>query len=408
MCLCAGCITACGANALTKCICGFCSLPGTRRAAKYVYGVLFLLVAVAVWVIRDMAYSLDLPALYTFSECKKKAYDRNWSPLADSSHCAGPEGVLRLSFGIFFFFTIMLVSTAGTKFREDWRDSWHVGWWPLKLLLFLFLLFLPFFIPSIFFEIYASICIGGSAIFLIIQLISLLNFVFVWNDTWLDMPDRMSWMITIAVVSYAISLAGIIAMYFFFAPHASCSLNIFLITFTLILIVIFSLISFHPSVTAGPMTSGLMGVYLVYLCWSAIMSQPFTQQCNTRPRQSGQGEWVDIIGLVIAIGSIALSVYATGIDSRCFALHPGGKDEDNPESNEVEYGYGFFHLVFALGSMYLAMLFIGWDLRSTQARWSVDSGWISMWVKLALEWLSAALYGWALVAPHILKNRDFS
>jgi hypothetical protein len=32
------------------------------------------------------------------------------------------------------------------------------------------------------------------------------------------------------------------------------------------------------------------------------------------------------------------------------------------ESEEdVPYGYGFFHFVFAMGSMYFGMLFVGWD-----------------------------------------------
>jgi hypothetical protein len=28
--------------------------------------------------------------------------------------------------------------------------------------------------------------------------------------------------------------------------------------------------------------------------------------------------------------------------------------------DDVPYGYGFFHFVFAVGSMYFGMLFVGW------------------------------------------------
>ena len=48
-------------------------------------------------------------------------------------------------------------------------------------------------------------------------------------------------------------------------------------------------------VDAGPLTSGVMGLYFVFLCWSAIMSEPMSEKCNTRPRQGGSGGWLDIL-----------------------------------------------------------------------------------------------------------------
>ena len=38
------------------------------------------------------------------------------------------------------------------------------------------------------------------------------------------------------------------------------------------------------------------------------------------------------------------------------------RKEDAPaEEDDVPYGYGFFHFVFATGAMYFAMLLIGWN-----------------------------------------------
>lgn len=37
------------------------------------------------------------------------------------------------------------------------------------------------------------------------------------------------------------------------------------------------------------------------------------------------------------------------------------KKDDAPEEDDVPYGYGFFHFVFATGAMYFAMLLIGWN-----------------------------------------------
>jgi len=45
------------------------------------------------------------------------------------------------------------------------------------------------------------------------------------------------------------------------------------------------------------------------------------------------------------------------------------KDEGNVTDDKVPYSYGFFHFVFAMGSMYFAMLFVGWNLHQTMHRW---------------------------------------
>lgn len=37
------------------------------------------------------------------------------------------------------------------------------------------------------------------------------------------------------------------------------------------------------------------------------------------------------------------------------------KKKEQSEEDDVPYGYGFFHFVFATGAMYFAMLLIGWN-----------------------------------------------
>ncbi|CAI5946474.1 unnamed protein product [Closterium sp. NIES-65] len=58
------------------------------------------------------------------------------------------------------------------------------------------------------------------------------------------------------------------------------------------------------------------------------MSEPPAEACNTRPRQPAYSGWLDILAFIVALVSIAISVYATGIDSRCFSLRPGCQDKE--------------------------------------------------------------------------------
>ena len=57
----------------------------------------------------------------------------------------------------------------------------------------------------------------------------------------------------------------------------------------------------------------------------------------------------------------------------------------------VGYNYSFFHLIFALASMYVAMLMTGWGT-GPEGTDRIDVGWTSVWVKVASQWMTAALY----------------
>lgn len=60
--------------------------------------------------------------------------------------------------------------------------------------------------------------------------------------------------------------------------------------------------------------------------------------------------------------------------------------------DDVPYGYGFFHFVFATGAMYFAMLLIGWNSHHPMRKWTIDVGWTSTWVKIVNEWLAVCVY----------------
>lgn len=72
----------------------------------------------------------------------------------------------------------------------------------------------------------------------------------------------------------------------------------------------------------------------------------------------------------------------------------------------ISYNYSFFHLIFALASMYIAMLMTGWGAVE-QEKDRLDVGWTSVWVKTAAEWVTAVLYSWTLIAPAMFPDRDF-
>ncbi len=97
------------------------------------------------------------------------------------------------------------------------------------------------------------------------------------------------------VISYCGAIAIIGAIYKFWAPHPSCGLNIFFITFTLVLALIFTLISVSPwrLETAGLLTSGVVFLYCAWICWSALASEPDDARCTYQGSRGTTAEKVN-------------------------------------------------------------------------------------------------------------------
>lgn len=73
-----------------------------------------------------------------------------------------------------------------------------------------------------------------------------------------------------STVAYVGAVLGIALMYVWYVPRASCRLNSIFISVTLLLVLLMTFVSANSKVKAGYLAPGLMGVYVVFLCWAAI------------------------------------------------------------------------------------------------------------------------------------------
>ncbi|KAL3532427.1 hypothetical protein ACH5RR_005948 [Cinchona calisaya] len=360
--------------------------------ARYVYGLIFLIMNLLAWAVRDYGHSV-LAEMRRLKECK------------GGKECLGAEGVLRVSLGCFMFYFIMFLSTAGTSKLHERREYWHSGWWSAKILTMIVLILLPFLVPAEVISLYGEVAHFGAGVFLLIQLVSIISFITWLNDCCQSekYSDRCQiHVMLLATTAYVVCIVGIILMYIWYTPEPSCLLNIFFITWTLVLLQLMTSVSLHPKVNAGFLTPGFMGLYVVFLCWSAIRSEPPEEKCIRKAETATKGDWLTIISFIVAVLTIVIATFSTGIDSKCFQFR---KDEAEKE-DDVPYGYAFFHFVFATGAMYFAMLLIGWNTHHSMKKWTIDVGWTSTWVRIVNEWLAACVYMWMLVAPIIWKSRQ--
>ncbi|CAM8942518.1 hypothetical protein QQ045_014310 [Rhodiola kirilowii] len=364
--------------------------------ARYVYGLFFAGINLFGWAIRDYGHKVLKGIKFTgLHECK------------GVRDCLGGEGVLRVSLGCFIFYFIMFASTVGTNRLHGARDKWHSGWWSVKIVLWILLAVICFSIPSIFVAIYGEIAHFGAGIFLIVQLISIVSFIKWLNDLCLSDKYADRWHVYImvtATASYVICIAGIVVMFLWYAAAMTCLLNIFFIAWTLVLLQLITSVSLHPKINAGFLAPGLMGLYIVFNCWCAIRSEPPEDTCF-ESSHTQQSAWLTIISFVIAVLTIVIATFSTGIDSKSFqvkknSVHPQEEDRND----HAPYGYGFFHFVFATGAMYFAMLLVGWDTQHHMQKWTIDVGWPSTWVRIVNEWLAVCVYIWMLAAPVVFKT----
>ncbi|PRW59950.1 putative serine incorporator [Chlorella sorokiniana] len=372
--------------------CAACTV--SFKLAQFIYFAVFLGTVIACWVLRDYGGSaLDFSPL---NECLSQTDPTNRS-------CLGQQAVMAISFGTFCFFALQMLLLLGVSHKSNPRLSIHTGWWPIKFLLWAGACAGFFWVPASALDGFSQAARVFSGFFIILQLIILLDFIYVVNE-WLLERDQCAWAL---VASTALLICGAFVgigfLYHYWAPEPSCSLNIWFITSIILFFLIYGAISISPirPESAGLFTSACVFAYTTYYCWSALNSEPLSHACANSTASSNKA--VQIVGFVVAILALGYSTMSGATSSNAFDLSAGtGCDDD-----ELPHRPDFFHLMFMLASCYMAMLFVGWDLEGQQGQNSMDRGWGSTWTKIIAAWLCCGLYAWTLIAHRVLKNRSF-
>ncbi|TXG71938.1 hypothetical protein EZV62_000517 [Acer yangbiense] len=455
--------------------CGLCSSVASgisKTSARLAYCGLFGLSLIVSWVLREVATPLLKKCSWINTS---DTYTKEWYQT---------QAVLRVSLGNFLFFAILALIMIRVKYQNDRRDSWHHGGWIAKMIIWLLLVVLMFFLPNEVVTVYGQfrsywkekmICSSnclfsaedpldyavpfpdlictfscvyvipsrdqpvqtllagiiskfGAGLFLLVQVLLLLDFVHTWNDSWVA-KDEQKWYIALLVVSIvcyiaAFAFSGI--LFIWFNPSGNdCGLNVFFIVMTMVLAFGIALIALHPSVNGSLLPAAVISVYCAYVCYTGLSSEPRGYACNGLHRSKASSITTLILGMLTTVLSVLYSAFRAG--SSTTLLSPpsspksGGskpllegqdeeegkeKKKETEEARPVSYSYSFFHLIFALASMYSAMLLSGWTSSSDSSD-LVDVGWTSVWVRICTEWVTFALYIWTLLAPVLLPDREF-
>ncbi|KAI3638899.1 hypothetical protein MIR68_003397 [Amoeboaphelidium protococcarum] len=419
----------------------FYQILGTTlsTSTRISYAIIFMLNSIVAWV---MLSDWAIKAL-------KERFDKIPFYKIDCPEgvCYGTLATYRITMALTLFHLIMALFTYGIRSTNDLRAGIQNGYWGIKFLVIVALTVTCFYLPNSMILAYGGVATFTSGIFILIQLVLLIDMAYRWSEICLEKyeeSDDRSWMVILAGGSILMLIGSIAITGFLYAYYGmpQCKLNQFFISFNLILGVISAVVSIYPSIQEENPQSGLpqsafLMLYSTYLVYTALSSEP-DAKCNFSQAQNHKRNDQVIIGVILTFLALVYSTSSAASNSGAFIRSNGedgialisdnergaggdsSRDGDdalndpnfNDESDGCTYNYSFFHIIFAIGSMYVAMLLTNWDIVKTadSADEAIQLGrsWQATWVKVVTSWLAYLMYIWTLVAPLVLPDREWN
>lgn len=237
----------------------------------------------------------------------------------DSGQCYGWIAVHRIGFALGVFHLLFAGLLMGVNSSKNPRATIQNGFWGPKIIAWLGLIVLTFFIPDNFFLFWGKyISFFSAMLFLVLGLVLLIDLAHNWAEYCLaqiEDSDSKFWrfvLIGSTLGMYLSSLAMTIVQYIFFA-RSGCSMNQAVITINLLFWLAISAVSVHPAVQevnpkAGLAQAAMVAVYCTYLTMSAVSMEPDETEdhrCNPLGYGAGTRTTTIVIGAIVTMLTIA-------------------------------------------------------------------------------------------------------
>eukprot|EP00347_Sterkiella_histriomuscorum_P000209 403376766 len=428
---CAGSAACCAGQICCKSLCCLCDSCGInpKNFPKVTY-VLFNTFWMGISIILMFTLGPLFEKFDYLLECNEES--------GGGSACFGTGAVLRMSFVLFIFHMIVLLTILP---RISCSSIFHDGCWFFKFLFVIGLYIAVFWIPDNFYWGWAHLARIVSGLYLIIQVILLITVAYTLNDKMVSHYENGNTCLGITLVgSTVIITCGTIAFTVMkYVWFHGCGGTIGITTYTLVVCILFYvLVLLRTRKDASIFTSSIVSAYITYLSWSAQASLP-DEECNPFLTDGGNLAAQILVGGFFTFSSL-LGISLMSNDAKDVKgseeqkIGQGAKyiiAEDTEESNPnnlssievngqqktaeelaifpVTRATIVFQIIMLIATLYYPMLITNWgDPQINNDRSNFfQANWISFWVKLTSQWICIILYTFSLVAPLICKGRDF-
>lgn len=257
--------------------------------------------------------------------------------------------VHRITFALTLFHFILGIMLIGVQDTRTKRAAIQNGWWGPKVLGWILLTVLMFFIPNQFFIVWANyFALILASIFIVVGLVLLVDFAHTWSETCLDKWETTEapfWKYTLigstlGMYAAMITVTGLLYGYF---SGSGCGLNTFFITFNLFLCFVITALCISPAVQEANPRSGLaqssmVAAYCTYLITSALMNRD-NAECNpiVRGRAGTAKRTTVLIGACFTFLAIAYSTSRAATQSKALV---GKRRAEANRSSSAPNGYG--------------------------------------------------------------------
>ena len=281
------------------------------------------------------------------------------------------------------------------------------GAWPAKFIFVGSCFIFTYFIPDEFFRLYGIVATIASLIFLLYEMILIIDLAYSWNKSWTDQysaSESGNWAIILIVTTVIFYSIGIIACIYWLMSDIEwwkmCN-----ILATISFAILCAFITANGFVINGSIfTCAIMFGANMLICGSLTAKTP------------GSETWICLILLFIVliyISSVTVDKKeGKDVIKNLSAQVMETKDEydaiDHEDSNpEVTMATGLYHLLMTFASMYYAMLLTNWG-GFTKGNEDFSSEMCGIRARFITQWAANGLFLWSLVAPRIFPDRDFS
>ncbi|NXU59976.1 SERC2 protein, partial [Turnix velox] len=209
----------------------------------------------------------------------------------DCSGFLGHKAVYRMGFAMAAFFFLFAVIMLCVRSSKDPRAAVQNGFWFFKFLVLVGLTVGAFYIPDgAFTSVWYHFGMVGSFLFILIQLILLIDFAHSWSQLWLHNAGESNskgWYAALCIVTfifYATSTAATVLLYVYYTKPEGCTHGKVFISINLILCLIVSAVSILPKIQeaqphSGLLQASLITLYTTFVTWSALANVPI-RACN--------------------------------------------------------------------------------------------------------------------------------
>lgn len=319
--------------------------------------------------------------------------------------------IFRILLGASIYHFLQSIALIGVNTSEDRRSILQDGLWPIKIFTLIGCVTVCFYISPQYFKSIFYFSLAGASICTLIQAFLLVDVAYDYAEYLIEsyeetMQDRYKYILVGSTVFFnAVVLLGSIYLLVRYPSgwdRFFVILNFFSSLTMTIMSGLESVQDLNPR--SGIFQSSLLGAYNFYLILSGILSRPSDTPSSERWIQS-----LTTLAYFLAIFFAAFSAFRTGQASHKLLITMPSDSKNEDEESE-DYSRSFFHFIFLLSALQLAILMNRWrapEMDLTEKLLKIVDLNISFYVKLSTSWVITLLYIWTIFAPYFFPDRDF-